>query len=508
MAGGFRIAQIVAVCMGASLLGAPTQDPAAKQHADKAVDYIQAGDLRNAEAELRSAITLAPADSSYLTSLGGVLGMQGKLPEANTYFERAVKANPADATARRNLAANQWRLGQLKPAQANLERLLRSEPQDKAATLLLGMVLENLREYARAVKLLGSIPDVVSQRPETVAALASACYHTARRNQAHELLAGLLGHPADAQGIFKAAGVAAQAADYGIAEKLFESIADRYPDQARLTYNLALIYYRTGRVAECQKALLTLANSGRATADVYDLLGQSHQAQGHTTEAVHAIESAIQHDPGNESHYAGLVAILLDAKRLPVALEITNTMTAAFPASASAFLTQGQVLLKVSQYTDAVRAFRRAVELDPSSVNAQAGLASAQWSSGLRAEAQTAFENLIKQHPHDAAVFETYATLMLDSAPDNASETRATALLKTAVSLDAKLVESHYRLGSLALKNENMAEALQHLEVAARLDPRQSKIQFALARLYRRLGRTDDATASMRRYEDLKAADR
>ena len=237
----------------------PSQDPAeARQHADKAAEYIQAGDLPHAETELRTAIALAPADSSYLTSLGGVLGMQGKFHQANTYFERAVKANSADTTARRNLAANQWRLGQLKPAQANLERLVRAQPQDRASILLLGMVSENLHDYPRAAQLLGSIPDTVSQRPETVAALASACYHTSQRDKAHRLLEGLLGRTVAPQALFAAAGVAAQAADYDIAEKLFDSIRSSYQDQTKLTYNLALIQYRTGRVAENQKKMIAL----------------------------------------------------------------------------------------------------------------------------------------------------------------------------------------------------------------------------------------------------------
>jgi tetratricopeptide (TPR) repeat protein len=503
---GVRWVLGAALCVSIDVPAARSQDPtSARKHAEKAAEYVQAADFAHAEAELLAAVRLAPTDASYLTSLGGVLGMQGKLSEANSYFERAVKSNPADATARRNLAANQWRLGQLKPAQANLERLVRQQPQDKASILLLGMVSENLRDYARAAKLLGSIPDLVNQRPETVAALASACYHTSQRDKAHQLLESLLGHAADPQSIFAAAGVAADAADYGIAEKLFDSIRSSYPDQTKLTYNLALIQYRTGRVAESQQALLMLTSSGHSNADVYDLLGQSYQMQGNTTEAIHALEAAIHQDPSNELHYVNLVTILIDAKRLPAALEAANKMTAEFPASASAFETLGRALLKVSQYTDAVRAYRRAVELVPSSLAAQIGLASAQWGSGMRTEGQSGFEALIQQYPRDASVYETYATLLLDSAPNTAAETRSAMLLKTALTLDATRAESHYRLGSLALKNQVNADALQHLETAARLAPRESKIQFALARLYRRLGRVSDATQAMRRYEELQA---
>src|SRR5437763_7853264 len=177
----------LAFCWGA-LAGLPDTASEAKQHAEKGVQCAQAGDMVCAEAELRRAVELAPDDASYLTSLGGVLGMQQKLDQANVYFERAVKSEPNDATARRNLAANQWRLGQFKHAQANLERLLRAQPQDKTAMLLLGMVSENQHDYARAAKLLAAVPDLVEQRPESVAALASSYYHTERRAEAHNTL--------------------------------------------------------------------------------------------------------------------------------------------------------------------------------------------------------------------------------------------------------------------------------------------------------------------------------
>ena len=511
MVGGRRrargVVQYSALCFGAILFGSPQDPAAAGQHADRAAEYLQTGDLQHAEAELRTAIALAPGDASYLTSLGGVLGMQGKLPEANVYFERAVKTNPADTLARRNLAANQWRLGQLKQAQANLELLLHAQPQDAASILLLGMVEENLRDYVRAARLLASVPDAVAQRPESVAALASAYYHTSQREKAHQLLEGLYGRIADPQGIFAAGGVAAQAGDYGIAEKLFESVRASYPDRTRLGYNLALIQFRTGRAAESQKTLIELVNAGRGTSEIYSLLGQCYQEQGNTAEAVRQLENAIRQDPSKEYYYQELTAILLGAKRLPAALKVASRMTEAFPKSAAAFRTRGLVETKMDQYTDAVRSFKRAVALDPSSLDAHLGLASAQWGAGMHRDAQTAFERLVKQHPRDAEVHEAYGAVLLEGAADDTTETRAAMLLKTALELDANRAEAHYQLGNLALKQDQTADAFRHLEAAARLTPRESKIQFALGRLYRRLGRAEDAANAMRRYEELKTAE-
>ena len=67
---------------------------AAQEHAEKALQFAQAGDLKSAETELRKAVELSPGDPALLTSLGGILGMEGNLLEANTYLAKAVKLNP------------------------------------------------------------------------------------------------------------------------------------------------------------------------------------------------------------------------------------------------------------------------------------------------------------------------------------------------------------------------------------------------------------------------------
>lgn len=504
---------------GSAFAGLPDAAAMAREHAEKGVQCAQAGDLVCAETELRRAVELAPNDASYLTSLGGILGMQQKLDDANVYFERAVKSDPNDATVRRNLAANQWRLGRLKEAQANLERLLRLQPDDKVAMLLLGMVSENGRHYARAAKLLAGVPELVEQRPEAVAALASSYYHTGRREEAHKVLETLLARPATPEGIFAAAGVAAQAEDFGIAEKLFESVRSTYPDTTKLEYNLALIQFRTQHVAQSEKTLLELINHGRATGEIYNLLGRCYEKENKPGEAVRALESAIRSEPSEESNYHDLLAILVSRKRLAAALEIARKTTEAFPRSEPAHRDKGMVEMKMNQFTDAVQSYNRAVKLDPKSLDARVGLASAKWAAGMRAQADVEFQALLKAHPREATVYEAYASSLLNSGDDTSIQNRADALLKRAIELDSSHAEPHYQLGMLALKRsdlnkdtagaspDSLREALEQLEIATRLGLNDSKIHYALARVYRRLGRESDAAREMHTYQELKASE-
>lgn len=487
----------------------------ARQHAEEGVGYAHQGDFTRAEAELRQAVQLAPNDASYLTSLGGILGMQGKLAEANVFFKRAVQVDPANAAALRNLAANEWRLGDFKEAQTHLERLLHTEPHDKVATLLLGMVFENQHQYARAAELLAEVPELVQQRAESTAALASAYYHTGQRDRAHTILEPLLTKQFPPEGVFAAAGVAAQAGDCSIAEKLFLSIRASYPDAAAVEYNLALIEFRTGRVAESQKRLLALTGSAHANSEVYNLLGWCYHKQNQPDEAVHAFDEAIRLRPSEQANYLDLITILLSNQRLSAALAVARKTVDAFPASESAYCAKGKAELKLNQFTDAAESYRRAAQLNPKSLEAQLGLASAQWSAGMRSGAETRFQALLKEHPRDAAVYEAYGSSLLNSAIDDATLTRASALLTKAVELDSSSSpEAHFELGMLELKkstagasDSSLLKAREQLEAAARLGLNDSKLHYSLARVYRRFGLENDAAKEMRLYERTKAAE-
>src|SRR5262249_3357513 len=82
---------------------------------------------------------------------------------------------------------------------------------------------------------------------------------------------------------------------------------------------------------------------------------------------------------------------------------------------------------------------------------------------------------------------------------------RAVSLLESALALDGSLPESHYQLGNLYLTKRRPNDALQHLVMAANLDPRRSKIHYALARTYRRLNQEENASRELKVYDELKA---
>lgn len=463
-----RIALILIVAAAWEAGLAAQDSPLAAEHADKAAELVRRGDLKGAEAELRTAVSLAPRDPDLLTSLGGVLGLEGDLRQANVYLARAVHLKPRDPLMLRNLAANEWQLGRLSEAHQHLDQLLQANPSDKGAAFLLGMVCENQKEYARSIALLDSIPDVVERRPEALVALASSYYHTDHREDAASVLKKLAGMSTTPQVKFMAARVAMEAQEYAIAESLLSPIKSDYADPAAVAAQLALAQYHQGHGADSERTL--------------------HEA----FEAGHV----------NQEAYLLLCKLLADRGEYPQALHLATEAVQRFPGFYEALSTKGALEMKLEYFSAAVATLKKAAELRPSST-AQRELALAEWRAGNRAEAITGFEEAIRQFPDDADNYQTYGTLLLEDASSQ-SRSRAIQLFQRAVALDGAAVEAHFQLANLALADGRLQEALQHLDQALPAAPGDSRLHFALSRVYRRLGRDADADREMEEYRRLK----
>ena len=496
-------------CRGPLIASTTQTSSEGRDHRDRGIQLAEDGDLKGAEAELLRAVKLVPSDPTCLVALGSVLGMQERLPESNAYFEKALKINPTDTSTRRNLASNQFQMGQLQAAKENLDRVLKAKPTDKTAILLRGMVAEELKDYSNAIRWLEAVPDQVRERAKSIVALARAYYRTNQMERGRELLESLQQHREGAEGVFVGAQVALEMADYETARTLLESIRAAYADQAKLAYQFALLQYRSGHYEESRNTLQQLAASGAASAEVLNLLAWSHHRLHNLKDAVAAMDLAIDREPKNELHYRDLGSILLDYKRYSVALEAAKKAIEVAPNSFEAYMLKGQIEKRMNHLKEAVKTFGQAVQLNSQSSEALLNLALALSADGLSQEATTTFAKGVERFPKDPLLLQEYGRMLLNMRKEGGdpAESHAVALLTRAISLDPSLPEPHYQLGNLALVQEKPSDAVRYLQTAARLDPKSSKIHFALRRAYSRLGRVEETKKELELYNSLKLAE-
>lgn len=366
-----------------------------------------------------------------------------------------------------------------------------------------------MRDYATAARMLASVPEQVSERPESIGALARSYYHLGAQEKARTVLKKLLTHPAGAQGVLLGAQIADEMQDYDIAEELISVMPADSSNRTTLGYRLALVQYHAKRYEQSQRTLLDLVTAGYRTGKIFNLLGWCYQKQNQLQLAVQALEESIHLAPADESNYLDLERILFAGHLLPAALAVAKSTTSAFPDSARAFLMRGSIELKMSQFTDAVASYARAFQLDPAAPDGLLGLAESQFAAGMNNEAAAGFEDAIRRFPKDARFRVQYALMLVKEAEtENApADARIERLLRSALRLDPSLPEAHYQLGDLVLKKGHTTEALRIFEQAAELDPHSAKAHFALARVYRRLGRTEEAAREMDRYQKLHEAE-
>ena len=493
---------LLATALAASLAAQET----ARQHADRGIELAQAGKLADAEIEFRHALQIDPHDPQVLGNLGTVLAMEGKLQESNPVLEKAIHLDPQALVLRQYLAANLWQLHKPAEAKPQLEIILKAQPQNKQAIFLLGMVSENLKDYAAAARLLADMPELVRQHPQSVAALAISQYRTNNREAARKTLGILLEHPQDARAALLGAGTALAARDYEEALRLLEPAGASNPGFPGLAFNIALAEYNSGRYADCATKLQRLAGTSQDSSEVENLLGWCYEKQGKHAPAISALRQAITLGPNQESNYLDLGNMLREARSLPAALSVAAQGVKSFPKSARLWSLKGSAELGMNLYPDAINSYSRAYQLDPGDAAALLGLGKAREGQGSSAEAAKSFEEGARKFPRDASFDLEYALLLLRrvDAGDQAAKPRAVELLRKAVAIDPRSGEAHYQLGSLALGGGRAKEALDELQQAAQLEPNASKVHFALARACRRLGRKKEAAQEMAAFQKLK----
>ena len=485
-------------------------DAQAEMHVANAARFIRDGDLRNAENELRRAVDLVPDNPGYLARLGQVLGMQNRMEEAGRYYQRALKLAPDSAAIRRNLALTQWSRRRFAEAKANLEQVLARVPGDELTRFLLGMILVNSGEYARAVELLESVPERVRGQGEAVAALARAQYTLGRKEQARATLESMaLNRSLPPGDVYACATTAANAEDFATAEALFLSIRSTYPDAAALSYRIALMQFRDDRIDRSRQTLLEAIEKGQSSGPMHNLLGHCYAVQNQLQSAVASFEQAMEMEPAEESHYLDAVQLLAEHQIWRVLIRIAEKGVARIPRSDRLYRMKGLAETAMLYSEDAVRSYRRALEINPASAKANLGLAIAQRTAGSREDAAATFEKGIRKFPDHGAHYQEYGLMLLKAGEtgDDGALKRAVALLQKAVELDASLPVANYQLGRLALERDRAGEALPFLETAARLNPDQSRVHYLLARAFRRLGRGEEARSHLKTFRRMKAAE-
>lgn len=340
--------------------------------------------------------------------------------------------------------------------------------------------------------------------------------------------------------------VAEARGEHGASVEHFEKTLELDPEATLVHYSLGQAYRKLG---DLDKARLHLRRRGRREVTFDDPLGSrvAWLATGTAFQVVQALASDLE--SFSERDFLGFALSQLGdvegaVEEIEAALERLPREAGVGEAGASSRRVRGRMHyllggLLVNRGSDAAARshFEAALELDPDLEDSRIKLGNLLARAGDFAAAQREYSRVLERHPDHPAALLKRAAVRMNLRQDEAASEDLERLLKidpghgearlrlarvqeglgrlekaaehyrVALGLDLSVREkalTHYELGRLHLKQEDLDAARTQLVLALELDPRLEDAGFQLATLY---GRAQDYAKAVELYRQLIEVD-
>jgi tetratricopeptide (TPR) repeat protein len=296
-------------------------------------------------------------------------------------------------------------------------------------------------------------------------------------------------------------------------QQQWASAYDHYAQALRVWRWSAVTHFRAARTArraelypEAQRHLEECQRL-KGTADVSVPFALEHlllQAQsGDISEVEEALWKYVeQKQPDTTVVLEALARGYLRLLRPGAARRCTQMILQREPENVDALILQGRINESEGEKQEAIKAYRRALELDPRRDIARLGLAQLLIHEHYSEEARALFDEVLARNPNNRE-----AMLGLARAQRILGEPeKARALLEAVLAQDPENTKALTELGMLAFASGQMEEAEDLFRKAIAIDPVNRTAHHELYRcLAQHRGREEEAAAQIDRYERLEA---
>lgn len=337
---------------------------------------------------------------------------------------------------------------------------------DKATSAGL-LAVRNDIDQARTDIVSGNAADARAALEDVISRLGSDDRAGAPKADVHrQLLASVaysvLGQALDAEGDLQEAHDAFSRAVAG-----FRSLPPRFVLTGyRSDFGIALDAVGEDGVTVLQEAV----EGGEATPEAYRRLGMILHGRGDLNGAERALLESLELAPGDIRTLGALGHVLADAQEPEQA--------------ASAFHDMGWRLGALDRLDEALAAFDRAAELDPSNQNAHGGRGEALRLLGRLDEALAAFDRVLAVEPDSAWALASKGAALATLARDQ----EAVELLDRAVELDPTYTFALFTRGEALSRLSRREDALADLERVATIEPERWRVWTVLGRVRVEMG--------------------
>lgn len=307
---------------------------------------IAKSDWKEAEAKLNPWLAAHPSDSRALFDAGYVADAQNRIGDAASLYRRATEANPQSMEAHLSLGLLLARQGRFAEARSELALATTLEPGEGGPAL-----------KARAWRALARIDEQFD------AAAAS-----------NDLLQALKLSPETPDDTLMAANLADQTGQYDAAEKAYRRVLAKDPQSVRASSGLAHVLMVQKQYAEAEtllrKALQSAPNDPAMTAQLAAVLAAEDKP-----EALTLLQELHRDQPDTPAITRMLAEVLAEAGDTAGSDALCIELLKTKPDDIDLLVEHGENLVRLAKYPEALAAFDRATQVDPTDGDAWSGLA-------------------------------------------------------------------------------------------------------------------------------------
>jgi len=441
--------------------------------------------------------------------------LRNRLPEAEHFFQRALALDPSFWRAQRNLGVTLWHEHRMSEAHAALQSALERQPQDALGNLYFGQVLFAGRDCVGAFKAFAQAGNELAHVP-VAALMASECSLQKGDVRDAEDFFSKIGPEAGLppQGLFAIAVHAAEVRDYRFAGAVLARVPADFPSPYVHGYDLALTSYQSGDDRQAANTLQQLVGSGQGTAEVLNLLGNALEEEGIrgklpalVQQAYDAYRRGIYRDPHDRSNYLDIARLALKLRNYKLGEQLLTQGLAENPAAYQLLLERGIAYAFSSQSGHARADFAAAQKLAPNDPMPYMATGILGIQEGKYDTAAAALEHGVERAaPPNAWLEYLLARALYKEGHQNSGDaTRLRSALLEAIRLNPKFTEAYGLAGQVWLKGGGAPQAINFLETAHRLDPKNSHYVYELALARRMKGDAGGAARDFAAFRELEA---
>ena len=489
-------------------------------------------DIDGALAQIEDALRASPNRSGTYSSLGTLELTRGRRDAAEAAFKKAVELQPDSLQANVSLGNYYWLTGESAKAEKFLKRALDLDPRSMLTNRALANFYLATRRSADAEQPLKAIAELTKT---TEASLMLADYYLSAGNEpaAKAILQPMANEPGTSQ----EANVRLASLDYrnGRAADAYRRLTDvlerdQFNLQALLTRTALLVsdhrleearaaallaaehhpqstaaQFTLGRVhvalRENDKAIAAFQEVLRLNPRITEaavVLSQLHLEQGRPDVSMGFARDALALEPDNADAKLTFVRGLLAKGELARAESELTPLLGRFPNSAAVHAQMGVVLTQKRSVAAARAEFERALQLQPTSDEATAGLVNLDLISHDYARAHSRVDAQAAAHPTAASL--TVAARTYAATGDLVV---AEQYLRRAIEAESAYLPAYVSLGQLYLAQQKLTAGREEFELLAKRSPKSVGAHTMIGIILQAEGRVDEARERFERVMQL-----